>query len=558
MKSKQSTRPHAFLYSCLFFLLFLGQNIWPLTSQAETLVPLHIENGTNLIHIARKYCSQQSDWPILAKVNNLKSPYMIRAKSTLQVPLSILRTKDVAAHVASLSGTPRLVTNDSQVLELHKGDTVLPGQTVVTDKNEYVHLVYPDHKHTRIGPQSEMTLTYLMRLTDGSLKAQFLLKKGRLVHSVNKKLGANEDFDTRTAIAITGIRGTEFRIKVEDSESNTVETLKGKVILGAAGKNIVLRKGKGSKVKKGEAPSPAHNLPAQPDLPIIQDIYRTLPVVITAPAHKTAKAIRLRITSDSTGQTTLQEEIAKPGQDFTLFSLTDGHYFAFLTAVDEKDYESLPSAPFPLSIRTFPAAPLISKPNSGLQTFDTNITIQWLQSELAKSYAFQVATDPDFTELLDKQQIQENSFTMENLAPGEYFFRVQLITEDGFETLFSPPLTWEVVEQPKLGSMGPLEQGEDGIVLQWPAIAKMSGYVIQIATDKDFNHLIVSDDTLTEPSYTIVENLEPGTHFVRISAIMENGQHSPWTQTQKMPIEGKSFGIGNVLIILGFIAIILL
>jgi hypothetical protein len=558
MKPAQSAHPYSFFYSCLFFLFFLGQSICSPIVQAETLVPLHIQDGTNLIHIARKYCSKQSDWPIIAKVNNLKSPYTIRAKSTLQIPLSILRTKDVAAQVASLSGTPRLVTKDSQILELHKGDSVLPGQTVVTDKNEYVHLVYPDHKHTRIGPQSEMTLTYLMRLTDDSLKAEFSLKKGRLVHSVNKKLGANEDFDTRTAIAITGIRGTEFRIKAEDSETNIVETLRGKVILEAAGKNIVLRKGKGSKVKKGEAPSPAHNLPAQPDLPIIQEVYRTLPVVITAPAHKTAKSMRLRVTADSEGQTTLLEEIAEPGQDFILFSLTDGHYYAFLTAVDEKDFESLPSTPFPLYVRTIPAAPLISKPNSGLQTFDPKITIQWLKSELAKSYFLQLATDQDFTEIVDTQQVQENSFTIEDLTPGVYFFRVQLIAEDGFETLFSPPLTWEVVEQPKLGSMGPLEQGEDGIVLKWPAIAKMSGYVIQVATDKNFNHLLVSDDTLTEPSYTIVENLAPGDHYVRISAIMENGQHSPWTQTQILTIDGTSPGIGHVLLILGFIAVILL
>ena len=196
MKCKQSARPHVFLYSCLFALFFLGQSICSPSAQAEILVPLHIENGTNLIHIARKYCLEQSDWPILAKVNHLKSPYMIRANSTLQVPLSILRTNDVAAHVASLNGAPKLVSKDSQVLELHKGDTVLPGQTVMTGRNEYVHLVYPDHKHTRIGPDSEMTLTYLLRLTDDSLKAQFSLKKGRLVHSVNKKLRANEDFDT--------------------------------------------------------------------------------------------------------------------------------------------------------------------------------------------------------------------------------------------------------------------------------------------------------------------------------------------------------------------------
>lgn len=558
MKNRQTLFTPSALCSTFFLLIFVCQSIWSPNIRAETLVPLYIQNGTDLIHIARKYCNKQSDWSIIAKANKLKKPYIILAKQTLQIPLSILRTTDVAAQVASVSGTPKLVTEDSQIFELQKGDTVLPGQTIVTGENEYVHLRYPDHKHTRISAHSEMTLTFLMRLADENLQAEFSLKKGRISHSVEQKLKKNEHFNTRTAIAITGIRGTEYRIKAEDNEINIIETLKGKVILSAAGKNVTLTKGKGAKVKTGESPSPAYNLPTRPDLPIIKDIYKVLPVVITAPAHKTAKTIRLRVTSDSKGQTTLLEELVEPGKDFTLFSLTDGHYYGFLTAIDDKDFESLPSNPFPIVIRTIPAAPLISKPNSGLQTFEPCITIQWLQSELAKMYSLELATDADFTKLIEKQQTQKNAFTTQDLAPGTYYFRVQLIAEDDFETLFSPALSWEVVEQPKLGDMGLLKPGKDGIVLQWPAIAKMSGYVIQVATDKKFNQILASDDTLTDPSYTIVENLAPGDHYIRICAIMENGQRSPWTQTQTLTVDPVSPGILHYLIGLGFVALILL
>ncbi len=558
MKHKKSRFSCSVLCSCLLFLIVLSQSIFPLTVKSETLVPLYIQKGTNLIHIARKYCSSQSDWHLIAKVNNLKAPYTIRSKQTLQVPLSILRTKDISAQVASLSGTPKLLNKDSQIVELHKGDTVLPGQTVVTAENEYVHLLYPDHKHTRIGPQSEMTLTYLMRLTDGSLKAEFSLKKGRITHSVEQKLKANEHFNTRTPIAITGIRGTEFRIKAEDSESNIVETLKGAVSLSAAGKKIVLHKGKGSKVTKGAPPEAPRRLPETPELPVFKNIYRTLPAIITAPAHKTAKSIRLRVTKDIKGQTTLLEELAEPGQDFALFTLTDGSYYTIFTAIDDEGFESLPSSPAPLQVRTIPAAPLVSKPNNDLQTFEPVITIQWLQSELAKSYSLQVATDADFTSIIDSQQTQENSFTTQSLAPGNYFFRVQLIAEDGFKTLFSPTLSWEVAEQPKLGDMGSLEKSDDGIVLRWPAIAKMSGYAIQIATDKKFIKLITSDETLTEPTYTIRENLAPGNHYIRICAFMENGQRSPWTPTQILTVDSVSPGFLHYLIGLGFVALILL
>jgi len=559
MKQKQKIRPCTAIYFCLFFLMFLIQSVCPSAAQAETLVPLHVQKGTGLMKIARQYCTNESDWRAIAKINNLKDPYLIRADSTLQVPLSMLRTKDVSAQVASISGTPKLITIDSRVLKLNKGDFVLPGQTVVTGKDEYVHLVYPDYKHTRIAPQSEMTLVYLMRLTDDNLKAQFFLKKGRITHSILQKLKENEHFDTRTAVAITGIRGTEYRLKAEDNETNIIETLKGKVVIAAAGKQLVLPKGKGSKVKKDEPPSPPVNLPDIPDIPLMQEVYRLLPVTITAPAHKNAQSIRLRVTSDNKGQTTLLEQTAKPGENFSLPTLTDGHYFLFLSAIDNNRFESLATSSIPLHVRTTPAAPLISKPKNGLQTFDTKTTISWLKSELAQQYNLQLSADSDFSELIDEQQTKDNSFTTETLSPGTYFFRVQLIAEDDFKTLFSPTLTWEVIEQPKLGDMGSLTKGEDGgISLQWPAVPQMTGYMIQVASDKNFKHVIVSKDNLTEPSYTIHNNLAPGDHYIRICSIMKNGQKSPWTPTQVLTVDPASPGIMHYILGLGLIALILL
>jgi hypothetical protein len=539
--------------------MFLTQSVCTSVAQAETLVPLHVQKGTGLMMIARKYCSKESDWRDIAKINNLQKPYLIRANSTLQVPLSMLRVKDVSAQVASISGTPKIITTDSKILQLNKGDFVLPGQTVVTDKDEYVHLVYPDYKHTRIGPQSEMTLVYLMRLTDDNLKALFSLKKGRITHSILQKLKANEHFDTRTAIAITGIRGTEYRLKAEDNETNIIETLKGKVLITAAGKQLVLPKGKGSKVKKDEPPSPPNSLPDTPDLPLMQDVYRQLPVTIAAPVHKNAQSIRLRVTSGNEGQATLLEQTAKPGENFFLPALADGHYFLFLTAIDSKGFESLSTSSIPLQVRTTPAAPLIFKPKNGLQTFDTKTTISWLKSELARQYNLQLSADSDFSVLIDEQETNDNSFTTETLSPGTYFFRVQLIAEDGFKTLFSPTLTWEVLEQPKLGDMGSLAKGEDGnITLQWPAVPQMAGYMIQIASDKNFKHLIASEDNLTEPSYTIHSNLAPGEHYIRICSIMKNGQKSPWTPTQVLTVDSTSPGILHYILGLGLIALILL
>ncbi|RUM40919.1 MAG: hypothetical protein DSY80_09570, partial [Desulfocapsa sp.] len=124
--------------------------------------------------------------------------------------------------------------------------------------------------------------------------------------------------------------------------------------------------------------------------------------------------------------------------------------------------------------------------------------------------------------------------------------------------LFSPTLTWEVVEQPKLGDMGSLKKGEDGIVLKWPAITNVTAYAIQVATDKQFTHLVASDDSLTEPTFTIREDLAPGDHYIRICGIMENGQKSPWTQPQTLTVDSVTPGILHFLVLIGFAALFIL
>ena len=540
------------LFLLFFFLLFLPTS---LLAEAQTLVPLHVQRGTNLIRIARQYCSSPSDWKIIAGINNLSSPYIIYADSTLQVPLSILRTKKVSARVISIKGAPLLVTGEHKTLKLHKGDTVLPGQTIVTRGDEYVHLIYPDNKHSRIGPESKMLLVYLMRLADNNLQAEFFLEHGKMTNSVERKLKANEHLRTRTPMAITGIRGTEFRLKVKDGKTNIVETLRGRVSLSASGKKVMIAGGRGSKVTKGKPPTPPHALPPSPKLPELQDIYRTLPVVITAPMQKNIHSMQIRVASDTKGLNTLAEQSVPPGKNFTLSSLSDGSYFLFFTGTDQQGFESLPTGPASLNIRTNPRAPIISSPKNNRKFFKSTVNIRWLQSDQADHYNLQLATDADFTHLIDNQQTTKNFYTTPALKPGKYFFRVQLMTGDGFHTLFSTPVAWEIIAPPKLDGLNISSQGEDEkITFHWPPMADAAGYALQLATDKKFTDLIAEAD-VEEPAYTINFQIVNGTYFIRIRSITKDGHKSPWTPPQAMTVDAESSWLPHGIAVLGFIAL---
>lgn len=550
-------KPGRLLLSLIVILFFLSVAAGS-RAGAETLIPIYIESGTNLITIARQYCHKQSDWKTIAEANKLKSPYIIIADRTIQVPLSILHVEDFSAEVAALSGTPVLMLETGEKRQLNKGDRVLPGQTIVTKEEEFVHLVSPDHRYTRIEPQSELQLHYLLRLRDNNLKAEFFLKKGKIINRIERRLKANESFRTRTPLAITGVRGTEYRLKVVDDDVNLVETLAGEVSLTAQKQSLLLAKGRGSKVEKGQPPAPPKALPAPPSPPALKSVYRLNPVRIMMPDHEVAKRIRVRIARDVQGNETIAEQTAPPGQEAVLPVLADGPYQLFLTAIDAEGFESIPGEPVTLHIRTNPPAPIISSPGNAMRTFDTEVDIRWLHAQSANHYSVQLALDEKFTDIFDEQDMQEAVYRTPQLEPGRYFFRTRLVTDDGFTTLYSVPLTWEVLEKPQLGSFKDVSQDDNGIELQWPAMADAAAYALQVAHDGEFKQLIVSEENLTKPNYALTYRLSPGNYHVRMRAIMKDGQKSPWTEDQVMTIAADPVGLPYVLITVGLIGLILL
>ena len=288
------------------------------SERGEVLIPIHVAAGTNLIHLARDYCHTPGDWRRIAAINKLAEPYLIIRDTTLQVPLSLLIVEPLTARVAAVNGPVSLHTADGRTSPLHTEDTVAAGQTVVTGPDGYTHLILPDNTYTRVEPDARFTIAYLFRLADGTIKADFGLERGSLVHWVRQKLRANDTFRTRTPIAVTGIRGTEYRLKTEAAEANTVETLRGRVQVAAGGRTVALTAGQGTRVRAGAAPERVRALPAPPAGETIEPLYRTLPVQIDAPAHATAKQFRLRLTTDDQGH-------------YRLFGLPPGEYFVSAT-----------------------------------------------------------------------------------------------------------------------------------------------------------------------------------------------------------------------------------
>ena len=541
---------------CLLFTLFLFTGSVAQSVYAEMLVPIEIEKGTNLIHLARDYCTSRNDWKEIAKVNKLKPPYTIINRHTLMVPMSLLLTENLSAEVASIHGEVFYLKDGKKIGVVKKNDRITSGQTLSTGPDAFVQIVFPNHKYTRVAPDSEFTVNYLFRLLDNSVKADFMLRKGRLMHQIKEKLKRNETFLTRTPVSITGVRGTEFRLKMIDEKTNYVETLTGFVKVESGIRSVIVAKEQGVRVKANTAITPPRPLPAIPALPELQFVYRTLPISFFAPQHKSARQIRLRMCTDILGNDTFLEMAVAPGAKFIIPRLADGTYFTFVTAIDKDLFESAPSTPFEVKVRTNPMAPLISAPRDGAISFEKRMVVDWLEADQVKSYKIELATDAEFSNIIEKAVITEAGYTTPELAPGSYYFRTRGIAADGFETLYSQPVSWTVSDQPNLGDMSTSEEGVTSF--QWTPMKEKGTYDLQIARDAGFKKIVISETGLTTSGYEVTEGLYAGTYHVRIRGVLEDGQVSQWTPPQILKIEYNGVVFSIIMSVMAVFALIII
>ena len=523
---------------------------------AETLIPIKVQKGTNLIEITRKFCTSEYHWKEIAKINNLQSPYLISPGDVLFAPIELLKVEKLSAKVASVIGGVFIVENKKKLHQVAKGDFIYPGQTLVTEDDGFTHLIYPDNKYTRISSNSKFTLTYLVRLSDKSLKAEFFLERGRITHEVKRKLDVNETFTTRTPVSVTGVRGTEFRLKLSDDNINIVETLKGVVsVKGDTGK-LALKKGEGTKVAEGMSPEPPKLLPKAPVTPQIDNIFKVLPVKIDTVVATNLSEYRLRVTTDEKGDNTVLEQRTKPGSSFTLLSLSDGVYWGFLTAIDTENFESLTAEPFTFEVRSIPGAPIFTSPQDAKVTFETTVKSKWLQAEGVESYHLQLATDSDFKLIEVDLNQKDTSFVFDDLTPGTYHLRVQAIAPDGFKSLYSLVDSWKVQKQASLGALEGSNEG--GLNLRWASMGEGIVYDLQVSKNKNFTKLLISEKGLQRSEFGYTDYMDPATYFVRVRGVLDDGQVSPWTPAQKLKIDGAPFGFLDAGVIAVFLGIILL
>lgn len=188
---------------------------------------------------------------------------------------------------------------------------------------------------------------------------------------------------------------------------------------------------------------------------------------------------------------------------------------------------------------------IIAPPVTPVQVFPENgsinltpgaIALQWQSQIRASSYRVQVATDIDFTNIIVDEQASGGTYDVSNrLGFGNnYYWRVRASNVSGTTDWSEVWSLATLLVTPTLSlPTDNVQNVTSPTQFTWQAIAGISTYNLQIATDANFTDLVF-DNTINGTSY-IANELELDTrYFWRVKAIGNGGIISEYTSRRSL------------------------
>ncbi|TAL38698.1 MAG: hypothetical protein EPN93_04300 [Spirochaetes bacterium] len=123
-------------------------------------------------------------------------------------------------------GDTRLVREGKETL-LQGGETLLPGDTIVTGEASFADLAYRDEVKIRVKEHARLLISEMIRAAHGVLSSEMELTRGTVLLDF-RKLAHGDSARVKTPTSVAGIRGTSFGVSV-DRDSVRYEVLDGKI-----------------------------------------------------------------------------------------------------------------------------------------------------------------------------------------------------------------------------------------------------------------------------------------------------------------------------------------
>jgi len=152
--------------------------------------------------------------------------------------MAVAAADDSAAVVTKLDGTASVFTKGGKTgTPLKKSDKLMKGQEVKVGEKSRLELKYPDGTVMRFAERSTVKIddvTYDSKTQSKKVKVD--LGGGKVWANVKKLVTSDSKVEVKTVNAVAGVRGTVYRVNVDEDNSAMVKVYDGSVAVAGVPK----------------------------------------------------------------------------------------------------------------------------------------------------------------------------------------------------------------------------------------------------------------------------------------------------------------------------------
>lgn len=184
--------------------------------------------GDTLLDISQTYTRQSRNWSEIQRLNAVADPYRLPIGKELHIPFRMI--PEVAAPARITHQTGQILVNGQA---LGAGTTHLQeGDLIRTGSNGYLTLELQDGSQLSVPAQASLSVTRMRAFEGTGLTDSIIaLDDGDVESRVSPEKTGVGRFEVRTPVSITGVRGTELRVRTQQGMAHS-EVLEGRAELG--------------------------------------------------------------------------------------------------------------------------------------------------------------------------------------------------------------------------------------------------------------------------------------------------------------------------------------
>ncbi|GAA4031860.1 FecR domain-containing protein [Actimicrobium antarcticum] len=405
--------------------------------------------GDTLSSIATRFTNATGNWNVLGKLNNISKDTSIPVGTPILIPASLLIDEPSQAQVLAVSGNVSAMGADNRPVALKIGSVITEGMQLDTATNSFLTIGLSDASKLSIPSGSRVRMAKLrMARYTRSPRTEIAILRGSIESQVTPLTPNMGRFEIRSPLAMAGVRGTHFRVRILPNGTTGNELLSGTVEVErhVPGDGILLQKGQGNVVTAVAVGAPV-GLLAAPQLadqaylqPAAMANFSVTPLAGAAGYH-------LQIGTDAEGLNLLAET-RSASTNIPINGIREGNYFVRVSAIDRLGLEGYARmVPVNLSLRqseariAAPSPPVIESSDS------KQFQLTWRSPSPAAGFRIQVGRDADFSWLQFNATTVKPELTLPRPPFGTYFARVQIQNADGSTGPFSATQGFVVTDQ---------------------------------------------------------------------------------------------------------------